>query len=50
MAIMQTSPGIAHEKARPKRPLRPRHNEHQTRDESLFELQLATLPATGEIA
>jgi hypothetical protein len=31
-------------------PLRPRHNEHQTREESLFELQEATLPVMGKLA
>jgi hypothetical protein len=36
-------PRAPHKKARPKRPLRPRHNEHQTQAESMSELQLVTL-------
>jgi hypothetical protein len=43
-------PGHRTRKGAAEGPLRPRHNEHQTREEALFELQLATLPATGKLA
>jgi hypothetical protein len=39
-----------HTKARPKAHFDRAQNEHQTREESLFKLQLATLLVVGEIA